>query len=390
MSLHRSASLWRLAGLRSQVYICVLGFCSFFLTLSSLPLYSIQIGASAGAAGLVTTVMLASTVGTQTLVPTLVNRFGLARVLAAGLVALGAPAPLYLIGHSFAWVLVVSGLRGLGFAVITVLMPLVAGRLAPPGRRGEAIGIYGLAIAIPNLAFVPAGVALTSAGHFAWVAIVSAAPVLALPLLPALIRSLRPEVTEHPSDTTSPAGSRATVRALIGVTAVLMVMTLSGGGVLTFLPVARPDGVLATAGLLVFGATGALGRWRAGVLSDRFGYRALLPVTLLAGTAGLALIAVGLSSSSPTLVLGGAGLLGLGYGGVQNVTLLIAFALAGPANATTASAVWNAAFDSGTAIGALVVGLVAAGGAGFGWTFAGCAVLVMATLPLGRRAARSV
>ena len=70
--------------MRSQAYLCVLAFASFFLTLSSLPLYCISIGTSAGAAGLVTTVMLISTVGTQTLVPALVNRFGLAAVLAAG------------------------------------------------------------------------------------------------------------------------------------------------------------------------------------------------------------------------------------------------------------------------------------------------------------------
>ena len=375
--------------MRSQAYLCVLAFSSFFLTLSSLPLYSIAIGASAGAAGLVTTVMLVSTVGTQTLVPGLVGRFGLARVLIGGLVALGAPAPLYLIGHSFAWVLVVSALRGLGFAVITVLMPLVASRLVPPTRRGEAIGIYGLAIAIPNLAGVPAGVALTASGHFAWVAIASAAPLLALPLVPSLARSLMPEPDRTRTDA-SPAGSMATLRAVAGVTLVLLIMTLSGGGVLTFLPVARPDGVLATVGLLVFGATGAVARWRVGVLSDRFGQRVLLPAALVIGAAGLASIAAGLSSSSGPLVLIGAAALGIGYGGVQNVTLLVAFALAGPTNEATASAVWNASYDAGTAIGALLVGLVAAGGAGFGWTFAGCALLVLATVPLGVRAARSV
>ena len=377
--------------MRGQAYLCVLAFASFFLTLSALPLYCIAIGASAGAAGLVTTVMLLSTVATQTLVPALVNRFGLPGVLAGGLIALGAPAPLYLIGHSFAWVLVVSALRGLGFAVITVLMPLVASRLVPDGRRGEAIGIYGLAIAVPNLAGVPIGVALTTSGHFGWVAIGAAAPLLALPLIRSITRSLRP--LEPPraghavGDDGEPAGPLATLRHITGITAVLLVMTLSGGGVLTFLPVARPDGTLATVGLLVFGATGALARWRVGVLADRLGHRVLLTVSLLAGAGGLALIAGGLGASSPALVLVGAAALGIGYGGVQNVTLLIAFLLAGPANATTASAVWNAAYDAGTAIGALLVGLVAAGGIGFPWTFAGCAALIVLTVPLGVRAA---
>jgi predicted MPP superfamily phosphohydrolase len=46
-----------------------------------------------------------------------------------------------------------------------VLGALLAAAVAPPERRGEAIGLYGLAIAVPNLIAVPAGVALVLAGH---------------------------------------------------------------------------------------------------------------------------------------------------------------------------------------------------------------------------------
>ncbi len=376
--------------MRSLTYLCMLAFASFFLTLSSLPLYSILIGTSTGAAGLVTTVMLVATVATQTLVPAGVNRFGLFAVLAGGLVLLGGPAPLYLLDSRFWWVLLVSGLRGVGFGVITVLLPLVASRLVPSRRRGEAIGIYGLAIAIPNLLCVPVGVALTSAGGFRWVAIVSSAPLLALPLLGSIRRSVLP-LPEPPGADASPAvaGSAAAVRAVAGVTLVLLVMTLAGGGVFTFLPVVRPSGALATVALLVFGSTGALARWRAGALSDRLGERVLLPVAVLIGAAGLAVIAAGLALPSSVVVLVGAAALGIGYGSVQNITLVVAFNRAGPANQTTASAVWNSAYDAGTAIGALLVGLVAAAGPGFPVTFAGCALLVALTLPLAVGATRS-
>lgn len=386
--------------MRSLVYLCMLAFASFFLTLSCLPLYAISIGASTGAAGLVTTVMLVSTVATQTLVPVLVGRFGLFRVLAVGLVFLGAPAPLYTAVSQFWWVLVISGLRGVGFAVITVLMPLVASALVPLHRRGEAIGIYGLAIAIPNLLGVPIGVALTSAGQFRWISIVAATPLLALPLIRPLARSVMPTTpaTVGPLPDPQPTGRQtsgrpgadgsAGLRPVLIITAVLLVMTLSGGGVLTFLPVARPDGALATVALLVFGASGAVGRWRAGLLADRWGNRVLLPGSVVVGALGLAMIATGLSVSSSAVVLVGALALGAGYGALQNVSLLVAFALAGPTKATTASAIWNAAYDAGTAIGALVVGLVAAAGAGFPWAFAGCAVLIAVTLPLSQRVAR--
>lgn len=369
----------------------MLAFSSFFVTLSSLPLYAVAVGASAGAAGLVTTVMLASTVGTQTAVPALVNRLGLVRVLAAGLVLLGAPGALYLLSERFWWVLVISVLRGFGFAVITVLMPLVAGRLVPPARRGEAIGVYGLAIALPNLVAVPLGVALTAAGHFRWVALLSLAPLLALPLLRALTTSMLP--ADPVAASAAAPDNGFALRALAGTVLVLLAVTLSGGGVLTFLPVDRPVGALATVALLTFGATGALARWRAGALADRVGTGRLLPSAVLVAALGMAVLAGGLALDLPAVVVVGAAVLGIGYGSVQNVSLLVAFDRAGPANQTTASAAWNAAFDTGTAIGALVVGLVATGAAlgrpGFPWTFGGCGVLILLALPLAVGAVRT-
>lgn len=370
----------------------MLAFSSFFVTLSSLPLYAVQIGASAGAAGLVTTVMLASTVGTQTAVPALVNRWGLVPVLSAGLVLLGAPGALYLVGAQFWWVLAISVLRGFGFAVITVLMPLVAGRLVATARRGEAIGVYGLAIALPNLLAVPLGVALTAAGHFRWVAVLSLTPLLALPLLRTLTSAMLPADPVAAAAAGAP-DNRSALRAMAGTVLVLFVVTLSGGGVLTFLPVERPDGTLATIALLTFGATGALGRWRAGALADQVGTRLLLPLAVLLAALGMGVLASGLALGVSAVVLIGAAVLGIGYGSVQNVSLLVAFDRAGPANQTTASAAWNAAFDAGTAVGALLVGIVATGAAvgrpGFPWTFGACGVLILVALPLAVRATRA-
>ena len=387
------SSLWRAAGLRDLTCLSVLAFSSFFLTLSSLPLYAVAIGASAGAAGLVTTVMLASTVGTQVLVPAVVGRQGLVKVLAAGLVLLGAPGVLYLVDRQFWWVLGISVLRGFGFAIITVLLPLVASRMVPTERRGEAIGLYGLAIAIPNLVAVPLGVALTAAGHFGWVAVLTLAPLAALPLLRRLTAAMVAQPAAVVGAPVPRKNSRSALRAVAGTVLVLLTVTLAGGGVLTFLPVVRPDGLVATVALLAFGAAGALARWRVGGLSDRFGNRRLLPLAVLVAAGGMVLVAGGLGLGTSALVIAGAAVLGTGYGSVQNISLLVAFDLAGPANQTTASAAWNAAFDAGTGIGALAVGLIAtsgfAGGPGFPWTFAGCGVFILCALPLAVRAGRS-
>ncbi|SDY89771.1 Predicted arabinose efflux permease, MFS family [Geodermatophilus africanus] len=373
-------SLWRLPAVRALAGATVLGFTSFTLTLASLPVYAVAGGAAADTAGLVTAVFLAVTVAGQSAVPALTARYGPGPVLAAGLVALGAPSPLYAVDDGLLWLSAVSAVRGLGFAVLTVLGATLAARVAPRERRGESIGLYGLAIAVPNLVCVPAGVALVLGGHAGWMAWLAASPVLALPLVPAVVRGAR---ADPPAGRSS---SRAAVRAALTPSAVLLVVTLAGGGLVTFLPIERPDGVLATAALLVFGITAALGRWRAGVVADRTGTRLLLPLALLGSAAGLAAVALGLGAGAGW-VLAGAAVFGAGYGAVQNLTLVTAFARAGEGGATAASAMWNASFDAGTAVGALVLGLVA-GGIGLPWTYVLAAGVLLLTLPLARVAVR--
>ena len=167
-------SLWRVPAMRALVGVTLLGFASYCLTLASLPAYAVQGGARASIAGLVTAALLLVTIAGQSAVPAATARFGEKRVLAAGLVALGAPSPLYALDDGLGWLSALSGVRGLGFAVLTVLGTSLAARVAPVERRGEAVGIYGLAIAIPNLVAVPAGVALVLDGHVGWLAWLSA------------------------------------------------------------------------------------------------------------------------------------------------------------------------------------------------------------------------
>ncbi|MGY1607972.1 MFS transporter [Geodermatophilus sp. SYSU D00700] len=377
-------SLWRLPAMRALVGATGLGFAGYCLTLASLPAYAVAGGASADTAGVVTAVFLLVTVAGQSVVPALTARHGLGPVLAGGLLLLGAPSPLYVLDDGVLWLSVVSAVRGAGFAVLTVLGAVLAAQVAPPGRRGESIGLYGLAIAVPNLLAVPAGVALVLDGHAAWLAWLAASPVLALPLVPGLARSVHWEGAAGGS-------SRAAVRAALAPSAVLLLVTLAGGGLMTFLPIERPDGALATTGLLLFGVTGALFRWRAGLLADRVGTRRLLPVALVVGAAGLGAVALGLgpleAGTGDAVVLAGAAVFGAGYGAVQNLTLVTAFARAGEGGSTAASALWNAAFDAGTAAGALALGLVAAG-LGLPGTYVLVAGVLFAGLPLARVATR--
>ena len=377
------ASLWRSPAMRALVGVTVLGFASYCLTLASLPTYAVQGGARESTAGIVTAVLLVVTIAVQAVVPALTARFGQARVLVIGLVALGAPSPLYAVDDGLLWLSALSAVRGIGFAVLTVLGATLAAQVAPIERRGEAIGIYGLAIAIPNLIAVPAGVALVLDGHAGWLAWLAASPLLGLVFVPTLVRAMPPAEVQG-----SARAGRTAAMAALAPSIVLFVVTLAGGGLVTFLPIERPDGALATAALLLFGLTGAVTRWRAGLLADRFGSRRLLPLALCLGAVGLVAVAAGLDAGD-AWVLVGAAVFGAGFGAVQNLTLLAAFARAGEGGATTASAMWNASFDAGTAAGALGLGIVAVG-IGLPRTYVLAATLLAAVLPVAWAATRAV
>ena len=378
-------SLWRLPAMRALVVASLLGFVSFSLTIASLPSWAVSGGAPLAVAGLVTTAMLGATVAVQTAVPAMVRRFGIGPVLAAGLVALGAPAPLYALDPGVAWLSAVSVVRGGGFAVLTVLGFTLCAQIVPVARRGEAIGVFGLSVALPNLAAVPAGVALTLAGSFPLVAWLAVVPVAGALLVPAVVRAVPPDAMGGRA-----GGMVAAARAVWAPSLLLGLVTLTGGGLVTFLPIERPDGVVATVALLVFGASSAVTRWRAGLLADRsVGPRLLVPVSLVVSAVGMAMVAGGLvlDQGSATAVVGGALVFGAGYGALQNLTLMSAFARAPEGGATAASAVWNASFDLGTAVGALAVGAVA-GWIGLPAGFGLLAVLLVLTLPVAFVATR--
>jgi predicted MFS family arabinose efflux permease len=381
--------LWRRPDVRRLLVVTVLGFTSFCLTLAALPFWAVHGGGSPAVAGTVTTVMLTSTVLTQLALPWLLARFGTGPVLVAGLVALGAPSPLLALSADLGPLLGCSVVRGAGFAVLTVVGSTMTATVAPRERHGESAGLYGLAIAVPQLVAVPLGVALTQQGWFWVVSLLAASPILAIPTALALGRGASGRPDGDPASSPAPGSHRTTVAAVLGPSLMLFTVTLAGGGVVTLLPIARPDGASAALALVLLGLVAAVSRWRVGALVVRIDPRLLLVAGLAGSVAGLLLLAAGLWRLSDGAILVGAAVFGAGYGVVQNVTLVVAFDRAGEARTTTASSAWNAAFDTGTATGAGALGAVAALGLGLPGAFVAAALMVLASVPLAAARAGS-
>jgi predicted MFS family arabinose efflux permease len=155
--------------------------------------------------------------------------------------------------------------------------------------------------------------------------------------------------------------------------------------IVTFLPLATPESgpFSAAAALLVVGVTSTASRWWAGRFSDRHDPHLLLVPGLLAGASGMA----ALSQGGP-LLLGGAALFGIGFGLLQNSTLILTMNRVSKAEYGLGSTLWNVAFDAGTGVGAFLFGFVISA-AGFSAAFylsAGLLVVALVLVPLDRYA----
>lgn len=395
--------LWHLPGMMPLAVLTVLGFTGYAVLLPVAPLWVVSGGAGTGGAGLVNGVMLAATVATQGFIPTLLRRLGWAKVLVAGMVLLGAPGAATGISAALPWVLACAAVRGVGFGVLTVCGSLAVVELVEPWRRGAGIGAYGLAVAVPNIAGVSFAPWLAQSGGYAAVFAVSAAPVLAAPV--ALRLAARVTERERAAAPTHPvgagpvddAGLAGSLRALAAPTLILLSVTLAGGGVLTFMPQMIAHSALVTSALLVFTIVTALARWAIGNHADRLGAHRFSAPLLVAAVVGLALLAWAVASaarSAPGLsasgspsgltvaaLLVGACVTGIAYGALQNVTLILAFEAVPRRRNGTASAVWNAGFDAGTATGSVLVGVLAAR-TGFPAAIGLLALLCALALPL--------
>ena len=324
----------------------------FQMLLSVVPLYAAAVGGGTGGAGLATATFMLSTVLTQVAMPKLLGRFGYRRVLVAGLCFLGLPALLYPLAGGVAGVLAVTLLRGVGFGIITVGFAALIVELAPPERRGEALGLFGVAMTLPTIFSNPLGLWLVEASGYTRVFLLGGL----LPLL-ALLAVAGISAGSLEREDVGSAGFLDGLRRgpLLRLVLIFATATSATGVVVTFLPLALPaSGLFSPASaLLVFGLTSTLSRLWAGRFGDRRDPHLLLAPGLLAAACGMAALPQG---GPPTLA--GAFLLGAGVGLLQNSTLILIMDRVADDERGLGSTLWNVSFDAGTGVGAFFFGFL--------------------------------
>ncbi len=338
-----------------------LWFAGFALLVPVAPLWVIRGGSDDLGAGLVTAVMMACTVLAQLAMHRVLAGLGWRWTLVLGAGLLGFPALGHLATDGLWAVTTLAALRGFGFGIVTVCGATAVAVFVEPARRGRGLGALGLAIAAPQFVLVPVAPWLAERVGFGFVFVLAVLPALAIPLAWPIARAAGD--SDRPPGGAGPGATAALRRALLGPIAALVAITASGGAILTFTSRILASPVAGFFGLLAFTGTAALSRWAAGWIADRSGATAAIAPLLFTGALGLATIALKADSvhdaAGRALVIAGLLVVGVAYGGLQNLTLTQAFSAGGEPARNSVSIAWNLSFDAGTGLGAFAAGAIA-------------------------------
>ncbi len=349
------------------------GLSSFYLLLSVVPLYAVAGGAGDLGAGLTTGALMVSTVATELVMTRLLARLGYRLTMGLGLLLLGAPAFLLLLSSALPLIVAVCLVRGAGLAIVAVTGSALIAELVRQERRGEGLGLYGVAVGVPAIVGLPLGVWLIPRVGYAPVFVAAAVVALAAVGAVAGLPAYRPAQASRDGLL---AGFRTA--ELVRPSLVFLAVTLASGVVATFVPLAVPaeSRRLVSLALLVQAVTATLARWAAGRFGDRRGNAGLLPPAVLAAAVGMAGL---IWTANPLALVVGMALFGIGFGIAQNATLTLMFERAPSSRYGTVSTMWNLAYDAGIGIGAVGFGAVAEL-TGYSTAFALTSALVLAAL----------
>lgn len=364
-SLGRSESVWRAPGMRALLAMSALGFAGYAMLLPTAPLWARSSGADEAGAGLVNAVLMLATVLVQTTVPWALRTIGWRGTMIAGMLLLGAPSALLILTDALWGILALSAVRGAGFAVLTVCGASAVAHLVPESHRGRAIGAYGLSIAVPQFFLLPVSAWIAESVDFRIVFALGCLPVLAVPFAALLGARIHrgDDAIEEGAGAADAIGRGRVLLSLAVPALVLLAITTPGGAIISFAPQFGYAAVTVVVGLFAFTGVAAFTRWLAGGLADQFGPHRFIAPLLIIGAVGLVVAAwaVAAPDRSPVALVGGMVLTGAAYGALQNLTLVVSFAVVPNRLRDVASTIWNIGFDTGTGLGSLAVGFIAAG-----------------------------
>jgi len=354
-------------------------FASFFYLLAVLPDYVDEIGGSKWQIGLI--------VGGFNVVPLVLRPFAgrwsdrgrRKRVLRVGLLSMVASMLLMTLSHDIISLFLLRIVQGIGMAMCPTASASMIAELSPLPRRGEGVGMFGMATGVAQM-FPPAiGVAVAATWGFDAVFIIAAATA-------GLTLLVVQPVHEPPSSSAGvEGGSVLFPRPALFPMTVFMTVTFSFAATSTFLPLLGEARDLGNVGLffLLVGVASTLVRPVAGWASDRVGRVPVALPGLIATVASMWMLAV---AHGPLMLIAAGFMAGAGLAGAHTALLALAIDRVADTARGRATAVLQLAWDVSGLAGGIVLGVVASW---FDiptvyWVSGGLAAVGMAWLLVGR------
>jgi MFS family permease len=274
-------------------------------------------------------------------------------------------------------------LHGVGMALFTTSLLAIVTSMLPHNRRGLGVGIYQSSNTMSGLYSAAVAIWLIAVFSFELAFLISAAAAGLALLFGAMAgdpagaeaRALRAREPERPRPPRQWISRTALLPALV-----FFSLTTPFGALNAFLPLFADERSLGNVGLFytVLAAAQLVTRSGSGLLSDRFGRASVLVPALVAGAAGLAVLAV---AQAQWALLVAAALYGIGIAATQTNILALIVDRTDVSALGSAMATYTLAWDVGAVVGSVLLGIVV-GATSYGAVFAMCALFPVAGLAL--------
>lgn len=333
-------------------------FTVFYALLTYVPLYVVEdLNGTVTEGGLATSVFLVSAIIMRLGAGMILDKFGNREVLVFSVLMFAVSTILYIFVGTLAALLLLRFFHGIWFSLLTTVAGAIAADIIPPERRGEGMGYYAIAM---NLAVVAGPfIALTMQPLASPKTIYTVFGVI---MIIGFICALMVRVEKIPKETLAPR--KLSIHNFLElksmpIASVGFLISFAYASIITFISVyAASLGLLQTASFffVVYAVAMLMVRPFTGRIFDGKGPDYVIIPSIVIFAIGL--FTLSLTETSWMLLLSGA-LIGLGYGTLLPCFQTLAIQAADKHRSGYATGTFFAFYDSGIAVGALALGVMA-------------------------------